>query len=201
MLGQKVIRINHNTPQLRAGGASPGGNRCHGASNWGNWCPVSSPTRFKAVLEPPHAAWHTGLLNDAILGKGARQGCSSTTTLSGQPQLPYSWLPGPGNGVGFAQGGSSSEPQLRQGRAGIPWSAELPGRAGRAWRAGCDVKPGGGSVGPSAPIPGPAHAPVTARTITTLLPAPKPFSKACRVPSPAAPPCSQSSVSPGVEHR
>lgn len=71
-------------------------------------------------------------------------------------------LQGPGDGVGFAQGGML---WLWQGCAGIPRS---PGRAGRAWRAGCDVKPGGGSVGPSAPIPGPAPAPVTARTINAL---------------------------------
>lgn len=67
-------------------------------------------------------------------------------------------------------------------------ASELPGRAGRAWRAGCDVKPGGGSVGPSAPIPGLAHAPVTARTINALFfPAPKPFSKAFGVPGQVSP--------------
>lgn len=123
-----------------------------------------------------------------FLAKEQGKRCSRAISVPGQPQLPYSCLSGPGDGVGFAQGGCSTE--LSSGRAVLAFlgAPERPGRAGRAWRAGCDVKPGGGSVGPSAPIPRPAHAPVTARTINTLFPAPKPFSKACRVPGPAAPP-------------
>lgn len=33
VLGQKAIRTNHNTQELRAGGASPGGKHCHGAAD------------------------------------------------------------------------------------------------------------------------------------------------------------------------
>lgn len=67
-----------------------------------------------------------GLLDDAVFGKEARQGCSRATVIPGQPQLPYSGLPGPGDGVGFAQGASSTELQLWQGCAGIPWSLGAP---------------------------------------------------------------------------
>lgn len=59
---------------------------------------------------------------------------------------------------------------------------ERTGRASRAWRAGCDVNPGGGGVGPSAPVPGLARAPVMAKTVNTLFPAAKSSSKACRSP-------------------
>lgn len=94
-------------------------------------------------------------------------------------------------GMGWALLRGDPAPSSSSGRAVLAFhgASEHPSRAGRAWRAGCDVNPGGGSVGPSAPIPGLAHTPVTARTINTLFPAPKPFSKACRVPGPAAPPC------------
>lgn len=78
-------------------------------------------------------------------------------------------------GMGWASLRGYPAASSSSGRAVLAFhgASERPGRAGRAWRAGCDVNPGGGSVGPSAPIPGLAHAPVTARTINTLFSAPR----------------------------
>lgn len=106
-------------------------------------------------------------------------------------------------GMGWALLRGDPAPSSSSGRAVLAFhgASERPGRAGRAWRAGCDVNPGGGSVGPSAPIPGLAHTPVTARTINTLFPAPKPFSKACRVPGPTAPPCRAAKPPAGSQGR
>lgn len=85
-------------------------------------------------------------------------------------------------------------PSSRPSRAalalhGVP---EHAGPAGRAWRAGYDVNPGGGGVGSSAPVPSWAHTPVMAKPINTLFPASKSFTKVCRSPqscSPPATPC------------
>lgn len=90
-------------------------------------------------------------------------------------------------GMGWALLRGDAAPSSGRAVLAFHRAPERPGRAGRAWRAGCDVNPGGGSVGPSAPIPGLAHTPVTARTINALFSAPKPFSKACRAPGRAAP--------------
>lgn len=111
----------------------------------------------------------------------------------------------PGGWGGLCSGGDP-EPSSSSGRALLAFhgASERPGRAGRAWRAGCDVNPGGGSVGPSAPIPGLAHTPVTARTINTLFPAPKSFSKAGspvpqhpRAVAAKPPPAPRAGVTPG----
>lgn len=136
--------------------------------------------------EPPRADRHPGsrTSDDAIFGKpqhGARGEAGMLPRCRGGPRpartalSPAARPPGWG---GLCSGGDLAW-SSRSGRAvpALRGAPEHAGQAGRAWRAGCDVNPGGGGVGPGPLVPGLAHAPLPAKPINTLFPASKSFSK------------------------
>lgn len=104
-----------------------------------------------------------------------------------RPALSLATRP-PGWG-GLCSGGGNPVPSSGSDRAvpALHGTPDRTGRAGRAWQASCDVKPGGGGVGPSDPVLGLARTSGTAKAIHTLFPASKSLSKACSGPRSRSP--------------